>query len=110
MEIPQFEDTTPLNSKLPYAIVKNLGEAFLKSYQQEYGLDYTIFRFFNTYEPRQSTDFVISKFLHLALKIQDITIYGDGSQSRTFCYINDNLDIIEKILVQSLCKKEVIII
>lgn len=108
VEIPQFEDTTPLNSKLPYAIVKNVGEAFFKSYQQEYGLDYTIFRFFNTYGPRQSTDFVISKFLHLALKNQDITIYGDGSQSRTFCYIDDNLDTIEKILVDSLCLNEVI--
>lgn len=108
VEIPQFEDTTPLNSKLPYAIVKNVGEAFFKSYHQEYGLDYTIFRFFNTYGPRQSTDFVISKFLHLALNNRDITIYGDGSQSRTFCYIDDNLDTIEKILVDSLCINEVI--
>lgn len=108
VEIPQFEDTTPLNSKLPYAIVKNVGEAFFKSYHQEFGLEYTIFRFFNTYGPRQSTDFVISKFLHLALNNQDITIYGDGSQSRTFCYIDDNLDTIEKILVDSLCMNEVI--
>lgn len=108
VEIPQFEDTTPLNSKLPYAIVKNVGEAFFKSYHQEFGLEYTIFRFFNTYGPRQSTDFVISKFLHLALNNQDITIYGDGSQSRTFCYIDDNLDTIEKILVDSLCLNEVI--
>ena len=47
VEIPQNESTTPLNSRLPYAIVKNLGEAYFKSYQQEFGLDYTIFRFFN---------------------------------------------------------------
>ena len=46
VEFPQNEHTTPLNSRLPYAIVKNVGEAFLKSYQKEYGLDYTIFRFF----------------------------------------------------------------
>lgn len=108
VEIPQYEDTTPLNSKLPYAIVKNVGEAFFKSYYQEYGLNYTIFRFFNTYGPRQSTDFVISKFLDLSLSNKDITIYGDGSQSRTFCYIDDNLDTIEKILVDSLCLNEVI--
>jgi len=44
-EIPQNENTTPLNSRLPYAIVKNVGEAFFKSYYQEYGLEYTIFRF-----------------------------------------------------------------
>ncbi|HPF66626.1 MAG TPA: NAD-dependent epimerase/dehydratase family protein [Flavobacteriales bacterium] len=92
VEIPQNERTTPLNSKLPYAIVKNLGEAFLRSYQKEFGLDYTVFRFFNTYGPRQSRDFVVSKFIRAALKGEDITIYGDGAQTRTFCYIDDNVD------------------
>ncbi len=92
VHLPQNETTTPLNSRLPYAIVKNVGEAFCKSYQQEFGLDYTIFRFFNTYGPKQSVDFVMSKFLRLALKNEPITIYGDGSQTRTFCYIDDNLD------------------
>jgi UDP-glucose 4-epimerase len=92
VEFPQNEETTPLNSRLPYAIVKNVGEAYLKSYQREYGLEYTIFRFFNTYGPKQSKEFVISRFLMLALQNQDITIYGDGSQTRTFCYINDNVD------------------
>ncbi len=92
VHLPQNETTTPLNSRLPYAIVKNVGEAFCKSYQQEFGLDYTIFRFFNTYGPKQSTDFVMSKFLRLAMKNEPITIYGDGSQTRTFCYIDDNLD------------------
>jgi UDP-glucuronate decarboxylase len=80
-EIPQHEETTPLNSRLPYAIVKNVGEAFFKSYYQEYGLEFGIFRFFNTYGPRQSTDFVISRFIDLALKGEPITIYGDGSQT-----------------------------
>lgn len=92
VEFPQNEHTTPLNSKLPYAIVKNVGEAFLKSYKKEYDLDYTIFRFFNTYGPKQSTDFVMSKFIRAALKNEDIPIYGDGKQTRTFCYIDDNLD------------------
>ncbi len=92
VEFPQNEDTTPLNSKLPYAIVKNVGEAFLRSYQREYNLDFTIFRFFNTYGPRQSDDFVIAKFIKRALKNEDITIYGDGTQTRTFCYIDDNID------------------
>jgi nucleoside-diphosphate-sugar epimerase len=92
VSLPQNEHTTPLNSRLPYAIVKNVGEAYCRSYQQEYGLDYTIFRFFNTYGPKQSSDFVMSKFLKAALANKDITIYGDGSQSRTFCYIDDNLD------------------
>lgn len=108
VEIPQYEDTTPLNSRLPYAIVKNVGEAFFKSYQQEFGLDYTIFRFFNTYGPRQSTDFVISKFIEKATSNQDITIYGEGLQTRTFCYIDDNLDTIESILMNNICVNDVI--
>ena len=92
VELPQNENTTPLNSRLPYAIVKNVGEAFMRSYFQEYGLEYTIFRFFNTYGSKQSKNFVISKFMISALKNEDISIYGDGMQTRTFCYIDDNID------------------
>jgi nucleoside-diphosphate-sugar epimerase len=98
VEFPQNELTTPLNSKLPYAIVKNIGEAYLKSYHLEHGLNYTIFRFFNTYGPKQSTDFVLSKFINAALFNKDITIYGDGSQTRTFCYIDDNVQATLKCL------------
>jgi UDP-glucose 4-epimerase len=108
VEIPQCEDTTPLNSRLPYAIIKNVGEAFFRSYHREYGLDYTIFRFFNTYGPKQSTDFVISKFIDLALKNEEITIYGDGLQTRTFCYIDDNLETVERILNYGYYSNEVI--
>ena len=92
VHLPQNEETTPLNSRLPYAVVKNVGESYFKSYQQEFGLDYTIFRFFNTYGPNQSTDFVMSKFIRAALKNEDITLYGDGSQTRTFCFIDDNTE------------------
>ncbi|MDC3209148.1 NAD-dependent epimerase/dehydratase family protein [Chitinophagales bacterium] len=92
IEHPQNEATTPLNSRLPYAVVKNVGEAFLRSYKQEFDLDYTIFRFFNTYGPKQSTDFVMSKFIAAASKDEDITIFGDGLQTRTFCFIDDNID------------------
>ena len=58
VEFPQNEYSTPLNSRLPYAIVKNLGESFCKSYFQEFGLFFTIFRFFNTYGPKQSIDLI----------------------------------------------------
>lgn len=92
IEHPQNEATTPLNSRLPYAVVKNVGEAFLRSYKQEFDLDYTIFRFFNTYGPKQSTDFVMSKFINLALNNEDIPLFGDGLQTRTFCFIDDNID------------------
>ncbi|MCE3294340.1 MAG: UDP-glucuronate decarboxylase [Crocinitomicaceae bacterium] len=92
VHLPQNEEITPLNSRLPYAIVKNVGESYFRSYFQVYGLKYTIFRFFNTYGPKQSPDFVMSKFIQSALKGEDITIYGDGNQTRTFCYINDNVE------------------
>ena len=91
-EFPQNEDTTPLNSRLPYAVVKNLGEVYLRTYQKEFGLDYTIFRLFNTYGPNQSEDFVLPRFVKLALRGEKISIYGDGSQTRTFCYVDDNVD------------------
>jgi nucleoside-diphosphate-sugar epimerase len=97
VEFPQNEHTTPLNSRLPYAIVKNVAEAFFKSYFKEFGLEYTIFRFFNTYGPGQSTDFVVPKFIRMAMANTDITIYGDGSQTRTFCYISDNIEATKTI-------------
>lgn len=108
VEFPQNEHTTPLNSKLPYAIVKNVGEAFLKSYKQEYGLDYTIFRFFNTYGPDQSSDFVISKFIDAALADKDITLYGDGLQTRTFCYIDDNIEATTNSLYKNIFVNDVV--
>jgi nucleoside-diphosphate-sugar epimerase len=108
VELPQHEETTPLNSRLPYAVVKNVGESFCRSYYREYGLPYTIFRFFNTYGPKQSTDFVISKFIKAALANQPITVYGNGQQTRTFCYVADNADCSVSILEQDLMLNDVI--
>lgn len=105
---PQDEHSTPLNSRLPYAIVKNVGEAFLRSYHQEYDLEYTIFRFFNTYGPRQSTDFVMAKFIAAALRGEDITIYGDGKQTRTFCFIKDNIDATYNAFIKDQLVNEVV--
>jgi UDP-glucuronate decarboxylase len=101
VDLPQNEETTPLNSRVPYAVVKNVGEAFVKSYKKEFGLDYTIFRFFNTYGPKQSRDFVMSRFIALALENKDITIYGDGSQSRTFSYVDDNIEATYNIFLSA---------
>jgi len=106
VELPQNELTTPLNSRVPYAVVKNIGEAYLKSYKKEFDLDYTIFRFFNTYGPKQSRDFVMSRFISLALKDQNISIYGDGSQTRTFCYIDDNIDACYNNFIKSITEKK----
>ena len=107
-EIPQNEDTTPLNSRLPYAIVKNVGEAFFRSYYQEYGLEYTVFRFFNTYGPNQSEDFVVPRFVKAALKGEPIHIYGDGSQTRSFCYVDDNVDTCIKTMRTNSCVNDVL--
>jgi nucleoside-diphosphate-sugar epimerase len=98
VDLPQNEETTPLNSRIPYAVVKNVGEAYLKSYKKEYDLDYTCFRFFNTYGPKQSIDFVMSKFIALALQNEPIPIFGDGLQTRTFCFIDDNIEATSKTL------------
>lgn len=92
VELPQREETTPLNSRLPYAVVKNLGEIYFKTYQREFALPFTCFRFFNTYGPLQSEDFVVSRFIAQAIAGRDITIYGDGLQTRTFCFVDDNVD------------------
>ena len=98
VEIPQNEITTPLNSKLPYAIVKSVGESFMRTFHEHYGLDFTIMRFFNTYGPRQKNDFVISKFIESASENKDLTIYGDGSQTRSFLHVDDNIEFTIKIL------------
>jgi UDP-glucose 4-epimerase len=108
VEIPQNEYKTPLNSRVPYAVVKNVGECFFRSYWQEYHLPYTIFRFFNTYGPNQSTDFVIPKFLASAMKNEPISIYGEGTQTRTFTYVDDTIDTIVNIFNRNLLKNDVI--
>lgn len=108
VHLPQHEYETPLNSKLPYAVVKNIGECFCRSFEQEHNLAYTILRFFNTYGPKQAPDFVVSKFMKAALKNKDITIYGDGTQTRTFCYIDDNIEFTNKILNEDLFINDVV--
>lgn len=108
VHMPQHEHTTPLNSRLPYAVVKNAGESFCRSYYQEYGLEYTIFRFFNTYGPKQSPDFVVSRFIDAALENKPITIYGDGLQTRTFCYVNDNLEATMNCLLKNMFIDDVV--
>lgn len=108
VHLPQHEHNTPLNSRLPYAVVKNAGESFCRSYYQEFGLEYTLFRFFNTYGPKQSPDFVVSRFINAALENKPITIYGDGQQTRTFCYIDDNLEATVSCLLNNMYIDDVV--
>ena len=108
VELPQNEHSTPLNSRVPYAVVKNVGESFFRSYWQAFQLPYTIFRFFNTYGPNQSIDFVVSRFLEAALKNKKIPIYGDGSQTRTFTYVDDTVEVCHRIFEKKLLVNDVI--
>ena len=107
-EIPQNENTTPLNSRLPYAVVKNVGEVYLRTFQREFGLPYTIFRFFNTYGPRQSEDFVLPRFIRAALAGNPLRVYGDGSQTRTFCYVDDTVETCMILHAEAACENDVI--
>lgn len=107
-EVPQNENTTPLNSRLPYAVVKNVGEVYVKAYFKEYGINYTIFRFFNTYGPNQSDDFVVPRFLKKALNGEDLEIYGDGLQTRSFCFVDDNVETCFKAMTDSVALNNVI--
>jgi len=93
---------------LPYAVVKNVGECFCRSYQQSHDLEYTIFRFFNTYGVKQSSDFVVAKFLKQALAGEPLMVNGDGTQSRTFCYIDDNVQATIKAMHSLDCVNETI--
>ncbi len=107
-EIPQNENTTPLNSRLPYAVVKNVGEVYLRTFQREFGLAYTIFRFFNTYGPRQSEDFVLPRFVRAAMEGKPLRVYGDGLQTRTFCYVDDTVDTCVALHETGTCENDVI--
>lgn len=107
LEIPQKE-ISPLNTRLPYAAVKNIGECLCRSYNQEYGLNYTILRIFNTYGSKQSKDFVMPRFITQALNNENLIVYGDGSQTRTFCYIKDHVDAVTNSLYKNIFVDEVV--
>jgi len=88
----QVLEDSPLQPKSCYGVSKVVCEEYIKAYSKSYGLNYTIVRYFNVYGPRQSTSFVIPKFVDLALKQQTITVYGSGRQIRAFCFIDDIIE------------------
>jgi UDP-glucose 4-epimerase len=80
---------------MPYAVVKLVGETYCKTYWQEYGVDTTALRFFNVYGPRQDGSgygFVVSIFIEQALHNKDLTVFGDGLMTRSFVYVDDNVE------------------
>jgi UDP-glucuronate decarboxylase len=94
VEIPEVEDGH-VNAKLPYAVVKLIGEKLLEAYHQMHGLDTTSLRFFNVYGPGQESSaygFVVGIFIRQILEGKAPTIFGDGTQTRDFVFIDDNIE------------------
>ena len=85
---------SPLNIRWSYSEAKALDEALAQMYAQEEGLKFVIGRFFNTVGPRQTGDYgmVLPRFVSSALKNQDLEVYGDGTQTRVFCHVQDAVD------------------
>ena len=81
----------PIGIRACYDEGKRAAEALFFDYHRQYGLDIRVARIFNTYGPRMAINDgrVISNFIVQALEDKEITIYGDGSQTRSFCYVDD---------------------
>jgi len=95
---PQTEDywgnVNPIGIRSCYDEGKRVAETFTMDYHRQNRVDVRIVRIFNTYGPRMLADDgrVVSNFIVQALKGDDITVYGDGSQTRSFCYVDDLVD------------------
>jgi UDP-glucuronate decarboxylase len=79
---------------------KRITETLMMDYHNTYGVDIRIVRIFNTYGPKMNKEDgrVVSNFINQALEGQDITLYGNGEQTRSFCYIDDQLDGLIKLM------------
>jgi UDP-glucuronate decarboxylase len=95
---PQTEDywgnVNPIGIRSCYDEGKRVAETFTMDYHRQSRVDVRVVRIFNTYGPRMLADDgrVVSNFIVQALKGEDITVYGDGSQTRSFCYVDDLID------------------
>lgn len=101
---PQCEDywgnVNPIGLRSCYDEGKRCAETLMMDYHRQNNVDTRIIRIFNTYGPRMALNDgrVVSNFIVQALKNQDITIYGDGSQTRSFCYVSDLIDGMVKMM------------
>jgi UDP-glucuronate decarboxylase len=99
-EIPTSEEyrgnVNPIGQRSCYDEAKRCGESYVIAYEIEHGLDVRIARIFNTYGPRMRAEGVygrvIPRFIEQALSNKPITIFGDGSQTRSFCYVTDQIE------------------
>lgn len=114
--IPTPEDywgkVNPIGIRSCYDESKRFSEALAMAYYREYGLDVRIQRPFNVYGPRLREDGsygrVVSRFISQALKGEDLTIFGDGNQTRAFLYVDDWVEATLKMLFTKGLKGEVI--
>jgi UDP-glucuronate decarboxylase len=104
IEHPQTEsywgNVNPIGIRACYDEGKRCAETLFFDYHRQYGVEIKVARIFNTYGPRMHPDDgrVVSNFIVQALRGQDITIYGDGSQTRSFCYVSDLVDGLMKLM------------
>ncbi|WP_419163640.1 UDP-glucuronic acid decarboxylase family protein [Candidatus Palauibacter sp.] len=84
-------NVNPVGPRAVYDEAKRFAEALTMAYHRSHGVDSRIVRIFNTYGPRMRPDDgrVVSNFIVQALRGEPLTLYGDGSQSRSFCYVSD---------------------
>lgn len=87
-KLPITEES-PLNPKSVYAVSKIAGEEYLKAYAGMYPFQYNIVRLFNVYGEYQREEFVLPRFVQRVVHNEPPVIYGDGEQSRSFCYVTD---------------------
>ncbi|MBE0410896.1 MAG: SDR family oxidoreductase [Anaerolineales bacterium] len=105
LEHPQREDywghVDPIGPRSVYDEAKRFAEALTMAYHRFHGVDTRIVRIFNTYGPRMHIDDgrVVPNFLQQALQNEPLTVYGDGSQTRSFCYVDDLIDGIYRLLL-----------
>ena len=106
---PQTEDywgnVNPIGIRSCYDEGKRCAETLMMDYHRQTNVDTKIVRIFNTYGPNmaQNDGRVVSNFIVQALKNEDITIYGDGTQTRSFCYVDDLIEGLIKMMNSSLC-------
>lgn len=89
-----FGNVNPIGARSCYDEGKRVAETLFFDYRQQYNVEIKIIRIFNTYGPRMSINDgrVVSNFIIQALRGDDITIYGRGDQTRSFCYVDDLVD------------------
>ena len=87
-------NVNPIGIRSCYDEGKRISETLMMDYHRQNGVDIRIVRIFNTYGPRMAENDgrVVSNFIIQALRGQDLTVYGDGSQTRSFCYVDDLVD------------------